>query len=344
MGLKSSLENILGEVFGYETKVEKQARLEEEQKSPTPKDQQKPASEKEKKEKEREWADVTESVKFVCKGGKIQCTFCATPIADILPTSTQVMLQDKPYVTVGDNNGKVNFDFKGVCTHPSQGSNKPPCKAVISLGQWKDYSETMIDNYNALLVKSTIPCMISGQDLKIVHSGQMAELAEVKPKIKRNPQIIESYWVNEDGERIEKIAPNKYATLVIKTKDYRRKDELKIKLPINGEDKTFVTHVNSKGIAILKNVYKYESINKNPRITKMYWIDNDTQEIIEIMQPNQRARLCFETENIEEGKKVKARVKFANGVKFGNGSTQLVFSGIVNKNGIAISEQVCENS
>ncbi len=63
MGLKSSLEYILGEVFGYETKDEKQARLEEERNSPAPKEKQQPASEEEKKEKEREWKDITEDIR-----------------------------------------------------------------------------------------------------------------------------------------------------------------------------------------------------------------------------------------------------------------------------------------
>lgn len=216
MGLKSSLEYILGEVFGYETKEEKQARLEEEEKSPSPKDIQKPASEEEKKEKEREWKDITEDIKYVCQGGKIQCTFCATPIADIQPTSTQVMLQDKPWATTGDKDGKVNFGFTGVCS-----LQKKPCKAVISLGQWKKYSETMIDDYNALLVKSTIPCMISGQDLKIVHSGQMAELNELKLPIKRERKVVDVYWKEKDCDaKNYYVFPDYPVTLYIETKNY----------------------------------------------------------------------------------------------------------------------------
>lgn len=140
--------------------------------------------EPEKQGKEREWADVNEDIKFVCHGGKIQCKYCNPPIADIIVTSSQIMLQNKPWATVGDKNGKINFSFTGVCMHPSQQkpmSPPPPCKMVINLGEWKDYSQTIIGDYNALLVKSKIPCMISREDLKIVHSGQKAELVNVGP-------------------------------------------------------------------------------------------------------------------------------------------------------------------
>lgn len=143
-------------------------------------------AEKEEREKEKEekWGDVNEPLKFVCQGAKVECQFCSPSIGIIMPTSTQVMLQDKPYATNKDNDGKVNFNFVGVCTHPSQQKPfcpPPPCKAVISLGAWKDVSDTNTDDYQAILVRSTIPCMVSGMDLKITHSGQMGELNELEP-------------------------------------------------------------------------------------------------------------------------------------------------------------------
>ena len=111
-------------------------------------------------EKERKWRDPNEDVKYVCQGGKVQCKYCSSPIASLTVTAETVMLQDKPWATVGDNDGKVNFGFTGICTHPKWGNQKPPCKAVISLGEWKNFSETIIGNHQALLVKSTIPCMV----------------------------------------------------------------------------------------------------------------------------------------------------------------------------------------
>lgn len=186
MGTFLSMKTFFCDLFGIETKEEKLAI----EKSSKP--SQKPTSDEEKKKKEHKWADVNDPVKYICQGGKVQCLFCSFPKADILVTSSTIMLQDKPWATVADKDGKVNFNFTGVCTHPSHGSNKPPCKAVISLGDWKDISNTYIGNNNALLMKSTIPCMISGQDLKIIHSGQKTSLSDVKPKIENPKESIVS--------------------------------------------------------------------------------------------------------------------------------------------------------
>lgn len=137
-----------------------------------------------KEEKKREWKDPDEQVKYVCQGAKIQCKYCNPPIAMLTVTAETIILQDKPWATVGDKDGKTNFSFAGVCMHPSQQklmSPPPPCKSIISLGEWKDFSETVIGNHNALLVKSKIPCMISGEDLEIIHSGQMATLTKIDP-------------------------------------------------------------------------------------------------------------------------------------------------------------------
>lgn len=151
-------------------------------------------------EKERKWRDPNEDVKYVCQGGKVQCKYCSSPIASLTVTAETVMLQDKPWATAGDNDGKVNFGFTGICTHPKWGNQKPPCKAVISLGEWKNFSETIIGNHQALLVKSTIPCMVSGEDLKIVHSGQTATLEQINP-LDRRKVLIDAYWLDGEEER-----------------------------------------------------------------------------------------------------------------------------------------------
>lgn len=140
---------------------------------PTPK-------KKQQQQQEEVWADENEPFKFVCEGGKVKCEYHASEV-EIKPTSTQVMLQDKPYATTEDKDGKTNFTFTSVCTHPKW-KEKPPCLSVISLKEWKDFSETKIDNYNALLHKSTIPCSVSGKDLKITHSGQKSDIDPVYEK------------------------------------------------------------------------------------------------------------------------------------------------------------------
>ena len=151
-------------------------------------------------EKECKWCDPNEDVKYVRQGGKVQCKYCSSLIASLTVTAETVMLQDKPWATVDENDGKVNFGFTGICTYPKWGNQKPPCKAVISLGEWKNFSETIIGNHQALLVKSTIPCMISGEDLKIVHSGQTATLEQINP-LDRRKVLIDAYWLDGEEER-----------------------------------------------------------------------------------------------------------------------------------------------
>lgn len=233
----------------------------------------KPTTNEEKNAKEREWSDVNEDVKFVCHGGKVQCKYCTPPIADIIVTSTQIMLQDKPMATTGDTDGKVNFNFTGVCMHPSQQkplAPPPPCKAVISLGRWKDYSDTLVDNYNALLVKSKIPCMISGEDLEVIHSGQMATLTDVEPKMTRQPKVVDVYW-KEDGndEKLYIERPGESVTLFIETEDYEEGEMVKVAFIADegmvyedGSTKLSISGVvGEDGVAIIKGfVINYKQI------------------------------------------------------------------------------------
>jgi hypothetical protein len=170
--------------------------------------EEKDKKEQEQQEQEEKWADVNEDYKYVIHGGKVQCKYASPPMADIniIETPATVMLQDKPWATINDNNGKVNFNFTGVCNHPSQKkpfSPPPPCKAIINLGKWKNYSDTIAGDSNALLKKSTIPCTISNEDIKIIDSGQHATLTDVKPKTKRDPKIVEVYWINEAGKQLD---------------------------------------------------------------------------------------------------------------------------------------------
>lgn len=145
-----------------------------------------------KEEKKINWQDPNEQIKYVCDGAKVQCSYCNPPIATFTATAETVMLQDKAWGTVGDKDGKNNFGFTGVCMHPSQQkpmTPPPPCKSIISLGDWENFSETIIGNHNALLVKSTIPCMISGSNLTVTESGQKATLTKINP-LKEEAHIV----------------------------------------------------------------------------------------------------------------------------------------------------------
>ena len=205
-------------------------------------------------EKERKWRDPNEDVKYVCQGGKVQCKYCSSPIASLTVTAETVMLQDKPWATVGDNDGKVNFGFTGICTHPKWGNQKPPCKAVISLGEWKNFSETIIGNHQALLVKSTIPCMVSGEDLKIVHSGQTATLEQINP-LDRRKVLIDAYWLDGEEERRD-LEKGTKVTLYIQVKNACIGEEVTLNFSNTSnvdESKSYTGKVNSDNLIIIDN-------------------------------------------------------------------------------------------
>lgn len=203
-------------------------------------------------EKKRKWQDPNEELKYVCDGGKVQCKYCSSPVALIRVTAESVMLQDKPWATVGDNNGQMNFGFTGLCTHPKWGNNKPSCKSVISLGQWQDFSETVIGNHNALLVKSTIPCLISGEKLKIIHSGQTATLDVVNPLDKRKV-LEDAYWLDGEEERRD-IPLNTAVGLYIKARNVCVGEDISLNFKDErGKNRTYIGKVINENTIFIDN-------------------------------------------------------------------------------------------
>lgn len=226
-----------------------------------------------KKKEEMKWNDVNEPVKYVCQGAKVLCMYCSVPIGDIMVTSTQVKLQDTFWATNGDRNGAPapNIVFKGLCMHPRWGISRPPCISVIQLGVWKNVSQTHIDNYNALLRKSTIPCLHSMQDIQIIHSGQKCIPEELKIKTRKFPRIREIYWMDAEMEnKITAINFQKKASILVRTKDYDEGDNITVKITgKNGNDvadgqKEIILNgtVDSQGIVRYKEKYEWY-INEN---------------------------------------------------------------------------------
>lgn len=246
--------------------AKEKAAKEEKKKSTTPDQMDEKDKEAYKKEKQNsKWSDPNEHAKYVIQGGKVECSFCSPMFATIIVTSTTVKLQDKPWATVDDKDGKKNFNFTGVCKHPSQqkpGSPPPPCKAIITLGVWKGFSETLIDGKNALVAQSTIPCMISGQDLKITDSGQKATLSKIEPERERSPKIKDVYWKEKGSEEKLYIEYPAYpVTLYIETEEYNPDELVKVRF-VNEEGKLFTGSkkeiivtgkVGSDGIAVIKD-------------------------------------------------------------------------------------------
>jgi len=204
-------------------------------------------------EKKVKWCDPNEDAKYVCQGGKVQCKYCSNPIASLIVTAEMVMLQDKPWATVGDNDGKVNFGFTGICTHPQWGNQKPLCKTVISLGQWKNFSETFIGNYNALLVRSSIPCMVSGEDLKIVHSGQTATLEVVNP-LDFSKTILDAYWIDKELQVRRDLTYGISVELHIEVRGIKKGEIMTFLINhFNNEQNIFVGKALEDGLVVVQN-------------------------------------------------------------------------------------------
>jgi hypothetical protein len=84
-------------------------------------------------------------------------------------------------------------------------------------------------------------------------------------------------------------------------------------------------------------------LDTTPKITKLYWIDADSDKEIERIAAGQKAKLCFETRGYSKGEIVKANVKWSDDTKFADNSTDMTFSGKADEDGKAISEEVYEN-
>jgi hypothetical protein len=83
-----------------------------------------------------------------------------------------------------------------------------------------------------------------------------------------------------------------------------------------------------------------EDVEKNTQ--KLYWIDADTYEEVEANTGCQKLRLCFETEGYAQDEQVTATITKDDGSTFADNSTELIFTGIVDENGKAISKEIYE--
>lgn len=168
-------------------------------------------------EKQKYWSDIEEQRKFVIHGGKLECTSCTNPIGQMNVTTPTASIQGKICATTNDNNGKINTVFSGQClAFPS--ITKPPCQAVIQLTQWDNPSETNMNDYKGLLVRSTNNCMISGMPIKVKHSGQIEVITKIEPSVQR-PEFIDAYWTDDEDTPIKRALIGDYVKLHISTKD-----------------------------------------------------------------------------------------------------------------------------
>ena len=146
-----------------------------------------------------EWKDLNENSKYVCERGIIKCPYCSVTDAQIKVTSNDILLQDTPWLTTGDSDGKVNFMFKGLCTK-APGTNKPPCLSVINLLGWENPSKTFIQDYNALRMDSFIKCGMSGDKLTFTDCGQRSEPGDPQEVLTDGGvYFVDGKWVRDDN-------------------------------------------------------------------------------------------------------------------------------------------------
>jgi hypothetical protein len=80
------------------------------------------------------------------------------------------------------------------------------------------------------------------------------------------------------------------------------------------------------------------------RITKLYWLDADTNEEIAPTSSYKKVKLYFETQGYREGEIVEAKVRRSDDEQFEDNSFELVFTGIVDQNGKATSKKIYEDN
>ncbi|OEK08576.1 hypothetical protein A8C32_03755 [Flavivirga aquatica] len=130
---------------------------------------------------------------YVSNGAKIECQLCTKPEGKLMVTSNQIKVQDKLFANAKDKE-KTNLIFQGNCKKsPWQAS---PCISVIKTEEWKDTSDTIIQDAQALTEASTIMCVYGGVPIKITDHLQVNAPIQLLPImapviVVSTPQVVE---------------------------------------------------------------------------------------------------------------------------------------------------------
>jgi len=133
---------------------------------------------------------------------------------------------------------------------------------VISLGQWENCSETKINDDNALLVKSTIKCNVSGEDIKIVDSGQKADLTEIEPITSPLMNVYDAYWIDKDHREQRDFYQDEPVTLYIQMQNYSPGE--KAEFHIEHKDKSKYQAIDCSGIVDKNGIVKVDDFQFKP--------------------------------------------------------------------------------
>jgi N-acetylmuramoyl-L-alanine amidase len=161
----------------------------------------------EQKREERAKAEnISDGLKFVIDGAKLQCVLCTAPIGTMKVNLDTPTIQNKRTATVAEKSS-ASLQFSGNCIKSPKSAL--PCKAVMKLGEWKDTGTGKVQNKSPLLKRSTIPCTYGGATVRITDDGQRQEPGQAAPgapvpEIKTGT-VIDAYFAIEGKANYERI-------------------------------------------------------------------------------------------------------------------------------------------
>ena len=202
---------------------------------------------------------------LVCQGATCQCQFGNAPDKLKILTQTKAFIneeepQEKLVATTADIGATFEKNTFGLCQmQPLPGGGYKPCQAMVT--QWSGAYENVTyeeNNGHPLLEDSKATCPIGGKDcISIINHGQVAEITNrnlhsadpikmdmINPfmdfgkfvnDIFTKPDIVEVYFTNLEGNKIEEAKEGNSVYLNIETENMTGKT-ITIRLIDDGVD------------------------------------------------------------------------------------------------------------
>lgn len=97
--------------------------------------------------------------------------------------------------------------------------------------------------------------MVSGEDLKIVHSGQTATLEQINP-LDRRKVLVDAYWLDGE-EKCYQLEKEKKVTLYVLVKNARIGENITLTFETTSgnNQKQFKGTVGENGLITIQNFY-----------------------------------------------------------------------------------------
>ena len=230
---------------------------------------------------------------LVCQGATCQCQFGNAPDKLKVLTQTKAFIneeepQEKLVATTADVGATFEKNTFGLCQmQPLPGGGYKPCQAMVT--QWSGAYENVTyeeNNGHPLLEDSKATCPIGGKDcISIINHGQVSEITKVniinanpakitminpfvnfhklRKEMLTKPNIIEVYFTNLEGNKID-----------------LGEDEQEIYLVIEGEN--LVGEQIDIDLTDKKLYFEYNGSILENDLLKNYTFKNDNKEQIKL--------------------------------------------------------------